>query len=60
MGLVGAFAGEDNNDGFEDDFDVEPEIVIEDVPGVEVDTLLVVGGVATFGDLPHAGDAGLD
>jgi len=60
LGLIGAFAGDHAADGFEDDFEVEPEIVVEDVPGVQVDAFLVVDGVAAFGDLPEAGDAGLD
>ncbi len=60
LGLVSAFTGDHAADGFEDDFEVEPEIVVEDIPGVLVDAFLVIGGVAAIDDLPDAGDAGFD
>ncbi len=57
LGLVSAFTGDHAADGFKDDFEVEPEIVVEDIPGVLVDAFLVIGGVAAIADLPDAGDA---
>ncbi len=49
-------------DGEEDDSHVEPEAAAVDVLGVVEDPFLEVGGaaVAGAGDLPEAGDAGLD
>ena len=58
LGLVGAFAGDHAADGLEDNFEVQPEVVVEDVPGVQIHPLLICVRVVALAHLPDAGDAG--
>lgn len=45
--------------GSPDEYDVEPDIPVADVPGIHLDPFVVCGVTAAAG-LPHAGDAGAD
>lgn len=45
--------------GSPDEYDVEPDVPVADVPGVHLDPF-VIGGVTAAAGLPHAGDAGTD
>ena len=45
--------------GSPDEYDVEPDIPVADVPGIHLDPFVVCGVTAAAG-LPHAGDTGTD
>lgn len=48
-----------NRYGSPDEYDVEPDVPVADVPGIHLDPF-VIGGITAAAGLPHAGDAGTD
>lgn len=58
--LHGAFVGEQDADGLEQDLEVQTERPVGNILGVQTDDLLEVGDLAAATDLPEARDARLD
>jgi hypothetical protein len=56
--LICALPRKHHADGFTDDFEIQPDVVVEDVPGVQVDPFLIRVRITAFTHLPDAGDAG--
>ena len=56
----GAGTGQDDWDGVDEDFEIEPEIPVVDVFEIEADPFGEIGEVGATGDLPEAGEAGFD